>query len=140
MSPHRNRLEQNIIEDNGRSAGAPGIRVRGEPDGLVFEGNTIRDARDAARKTQTIGVLIERKVGSVWLDRNAIEAGVPVEDRRPFARGSRAGANECHPGLRSHLRRSSAVWGCGLRAAGSQAASVSIVERTTPTPAADIRT
>jgi parallel beta-helix repeat protein len=83
MSPHRNRLERNVIEDNGRSAGAPGIRVRGEPDGLVFEGNTIRESRDAARKTQTIGVLIEGKVGSVRLDRNAIDAGVPIEDRRP---------------------------------------------------------
>jgi parallel beta-helix repeat protein len=83
MSPHRNRLERNVIEDNGRSAGAPGIRVRGEPDGLVFEGNTIRDAREGAGKTQTIGILIEGKVGSVRLDRNAIQAGVPVEDRRP---------------------------------------------------------
>jgi hypothetical protein len=85
MSPHRNRLEQNVIEDNGRSPGAPGIRVRGEPDGLVFEGNTIRDARAGAGKTQTIGVVIERKVGAVRLDRNAIDAGVPVEDRRPAA-------------------------------------------------------
>jgi parallel beta-helix repeat protein len=83
MSPHRNRLERNIIEDNGRSAGAPGIRVRGEPEGLVFEGNTIRDGREGPRKTQTVGVLIEGKVGSVRLDRNAIDAGVPVEDRRP---------------------------------------------------------
>ena len=47
MSPHRNRLERNTIEDNGRSPGAPGIRVRGEPDALIFAGNTIRDARPA---------------------------------------------------------------------------------------------
>ena len=83
MAPHRNRLERNTIADNGRSPGTPGIRVRGEPDALVFEGNTIRDTREGARKTQTIGVLIEGKVGSVRLDRNAIDAGVPVEDRRP---------------------------------------------------------
>jgi hypothetical protein len=83
MSPHRNRLERNVIEDNGRSAGAPGIRVRGEPEGLVFEGNMIRDGREGPGKTQTVGVLIEGKVGSVRLDRNAIDAGVPVEDRRP---------------------------------------------------------
>jgi parallel beta-helix repeat protein len=82
MSPHRNRLERNVIEGNGRSPGAPGIRIRGEPDGLVFEGNTIRDARPADRKTQTIGVLIEGKVGSVRLEQNAIDAGVPVEDQR----------------------------------------------------------
>jgi hypothetical protein len=85
MSPHSNRLERNVIEDNGRSPGAAGIRVRGEPDGLVFEGNTIRDDRDGAGKTQTVGVLIEAKVGSVRLDHNAIAAGVPVADRRPAA-------------------------------------------------------
>jgi parallel beta-helix repeat protein len=83
MSPHRNRLERNTIEDNGRSPGTPGIRVRGEPDGLVFDGNTIRDDRPGSRKTQTVGVLIEGRVGSVRLERNAIDAGVPVEDRRP---------------------------------------------------------
>ena len=82
MAPHRNRLEKNVIEDNGRSPGTPGIRVRGEPDALVFEGNTIRDARDGEKKTQTVGVLIEGRVGSVRLEHNAIEAGVPVEDRR----------------------------------------------------------
>ena len=82
MSPHRNRLERNVIEDNGRSPGTAGIRVRGEPDGLVFEGNTIRDARREAQQTQTVGILIEGRVGSVRLERNAIEAGVPVEDRR----------------------------------------------------------
>ncbi len=82
MSPHRNRLERNVIEDNGRSPGAPGIRVRGEPDALVFDGNTIRDARPGGKRTQTVGVLIEDQVGSVRLERNAIDAGVPVEDRR----------------------------------------------------------
>lgn len=82
MSPHRNRLEHNTIEDNGRSPGAPGIRVRGEPDGLVFDGNTIRDGRPAGQQTQTVGVLIEGRVGSVKLDRNTIDAGVAVEDRR----------------------------------------------------------
>jgi parallel beta-helix repeat protein len=82
MSPHRNRLERNTIEDNGRSPGTPGILVRGEPDALVFEGNTVRDARQADKKTQTVGVLIEGRVGSVRLEHNAIDAGVPVEDRR----------------------------------------------------------
>jgi hypothetical protein len=82
MSPHRNRLERNTIEDNGRSPGSPGIRVRGEPDALIFEGNTIRDARPTDRKTQTVGVLIEPRVGSVRLEHNAIDAGVPVQDRR----------------------------------------------------------
>jgi parallel beta-helix repeat protein len=82
MSPHRNRLERNVIEDNGRGPGAAGVRIRGEPDGLVLEGNTIRDGRGGAGRTQTVGVLIEGRVGEVRLERNVIEAGVPVEDRR----------------------------------------------------------
>jgi hypothetical protein len=82
MAPHRNRLVRNVIQDNGRSPGTPGIRVRGEPDGLILEGNAIRDAREGSKKTQTVGVLIEGRVGSVRLEGNEIEAGVPVEDRR----------------------------------------------------------
>ena len=82
MSPHRNRLERNIIEDNGRSPGTPGILVRGEPEALVFESNTIRDARPADQKTQTVGVLIEPRVGSVRLEGNAIDAGLRIDDRR----------------------------------------------------------
>jgi hypothetical protein len=87
MSPHRNRLERNEILDNGREPGAPGIRIRGEPDGLVFEGNLIRDARDGARQTQTVGVVIEAKVGSVRLERNDIKGSVPVDDRRELSTG-----------------------------------------------------
>jgi hypothetical protein len=87
MSPHRNRLERNEILDNGREPGAPGIRIRGEPDGLVLEGNAIRDARDGARQTQTVGVLIEAKVGSVRLERNDIKGSVPVDDRRVLSTG-----------------------------------------------------
>ncbi|MCI4348570.1 MAG: right-handed parallel beta-helix repeat-containing protein, partial [Thermoplasmata archaeon] len=42
MSPHRNRVERNVIEDNGRKPGTAGIQIRGKPDGLVLEGNAIR--------------------------------------------------------------------------------------------------
>jgi polygalacturonase len=82
MSPHRNRLERNVIADNGRQSGTAGIRIRGEPDGLVLEGNTICDTRDQPRRMQTVGILIEERVGSVRLERNQIEAGVVIEDRR----------------------------------------------------------
>jgi hypothetical protein len=82
MSPHRNRLEQNVIADNGRQSGTAGIRIRGEPDGLVFEGNTIRDTREQTQRMQTVGILIEARVGSVGLERNQIEAKVSIEDRR----------------------------------------------------------
>ena len=53
MSPHRNRLEDNRIEDNGRAPGTAGIRIRGEPSGLIFEDNVIRDTRAGSQRTQT---------------------------------------------------------------------------------------
>ena len=82
MSPHRNRLEQNVIADNGRQSGTAGIRIRGEPDGLILEGNTIRDTREQSQRMQTVGILIEERVGSVHLELNQIEAGTLIDDRR----------------------------------------------------------
>ena len=82
MSPHRNRLKNNVIEDNGKDAGTAGIRVRGEPSGLIFEANVIRDTRAGAQKTQTVGILVEDRVGPVQLESNRIEAGTKIEDRR----------------------------------------------------------
>jgi len=82
MSPHRNRLEKNVIVDNGRQPGTAGIRIRGEPDGLILEGNAIRDTRSQSQRMQTVGILIEKRVGSVRLNQNQIEAGVPIEDHR----------------------------------------------------------
>jgi parallel beta-helix repeat protein len=92
MSPHRNRLEGNVIADNGRQPGTAGIQIRGEPDGLILEGNTIRDTRARPQQTQTVGVRIEPQVGSVRLERNQIEAGVPIDDDRE--RHARAGSGE----------------------------------------------
>lgn len=82
MSPHRNRLENNLIEDNGREPGTAGIRVRGEPSGLVFEGNIIRDTRGDSERTQTVGVQVEERVGPIQIGDNEIEAGTRIEDRR----------------------------------------------------------
>jgi hypothetical protein len=48
----------------------------------VFTGNAIRDTRKAGERKQTVGVLIEEKVGAIELDDNSIEAGTQVEDRR----------------------------------------------------------
>jgi parallel beta-helix repeat protein len=92
MSPHRNRLERNVIEDNGREAGTAGIRVRGEPSGLVFEGNEIRDTRAGSKRTQTVGIQVENRVGPAEIGANRIEAATVVDDRRGGAR--RAGARE----------------------------------------------
>ncbi len=86
MAAHRNRLKDNVIEDNGTKGSAAGIRIRGETDGLVFENNSIRDTRGDSQQTQTIGVLIEETVGDVKLVGNQIDGQTPVDDRR--AKGS----------------------------------------------------
>ncbi|MHC4517535.1 MAG: right-handed parallel beta-helix repeat-containing protein [Planctomycetota bacterium] len=78
MAPHRNRLEQNIIENNGGAE----VRIRGEVHDLVFVKNTIRDTRDQEAGAQSIGVQIEETVGPVRLENNMIKADVPVDDRR----------------------------------------------------------
>jgi polygalacturonase len=74
MAPHRNRLEENLIENNGGAQ----IRIRGEVNDLVFVKNTIRDAQDDSAP----GILIEEKVGPVNLQDNTIQTKVPVEDKR----------------------------------------------------------
>jgi hypothetical protein len=82
MSPHRNRLKDNVIEDNGKESGTAGIRIRGVPSGLIFEDNVIRDTRAGPEKTQTVGILVEDRVGPVQIKANRIEAGKAVDDRR----------------------------------------------------------
>lgn len=77
MAPHRNRFEQNVIENNGGAE----IRIRGEVRDLVFENNIIRDARD--QDAESTGIQIEEKVGPIQLKNNTIETQVPVDDRRP---------------------------------------------------------
>jgi hypothetical protein len=85
MAAHRNRLVENLIEDNGRAAGTAAIRIRGETNGLVFDGNMIRDTREADSRTQTIGVSIEEQVGPVTLSGNRIEAEQEIDDQRSAA-------------------------------------------------------
>ncbi len=82
MAGHRNRLEHNVIENNGVKGGAAGIRVRGETRDLVFRNNVIRDTRTAEARTQTTGIRIEEQAGDVILEANQIEARTAVEDRR----------------------------------------------------------
>ena len=82
MAAHRNRLRDNLIEDNGTDGSAAGIRIRGETRGLIFQNNTIRDTREKSAQTQTVGVLIEQNVGNITLEKNQIEAETPVKDRR----------------------------------------------------------
>lgn len=82
MAGHRNRLEKNIIENNGVTAPAPGIRVRGETGELVFQDNLIRDTRPTGRQLQTVGILLEEKVGAVELLNNEVRAEKPLQDQR----------------------------------------------------------
>jgi polygalacturonase len=82
MAGHRNRLEDNVIENNGTKDTAAGIRIRGETRDLVFRNNIIRDTRPAGARKQTVGIHIEEPAGKVVLEGNEIEAKTKVEDKR----------------------------------------------------------
>jgi polygalacturonase len=82
MAGHRNRLERNVIENNGGQGEAAGIRVRGETRDLVFRDNIIRDTRPVEARKQLVGIRIEEDAGEVTLEGNQIEAKTSVEDRR----------------------------------------------------------
>lgn len=82
MAGHRNRIEDNLIENNGAKEPAAGIRVRGETGDLVFRGNTIRDTRAGDARTQTVGIKLEEGVGPVTTEANRIEAATAVQDAR----------------------------------------------------------
>jgi parallel beta-helix repeat protein len=82
MAGHRNRLENNLIENNGDKDEAAGIRVRGETRNLVFRNNIIRDTRPPEARKQSVGIRIEELAGEVVLEGNAIEAVTRIDDRR----------------------------------------------------------
>ncbi len=82
MAGHRNRLEENLIENNGSKDSAAGIRVRGATRDLVLKNNTIRDTRSGAEQRQTVGIRLEEKAGDITSENNRIEATTPVDDRR----------------------------------------------------------
>jgi len=82
MAGHRNRLQNNLIENNGAKADAAGIRVRGETKDLVFRKNIIRDTRAPDARKQSVGIRIEEPAGEVVLDDNQIDAKIKVDDRR----------------------------------------------------------
>lgn len=82
MAGHRNRVEDNLIENNGRKRPVAGIRVRGETRDLIFANNTIRDTRPEPDRRQTIGILLEEKAGPIRTEGNTIDAPTPVEDKR----------------------------------------------------------
>jgi hypothetical protein len=83
MAAHRNRLENNLIEDNGREKEAAAIHVRGQTRDLVFKNNVLRDTRPAGQQRQTTGIRFDEKVGLATLEGNQIEAAQPIQDQRP---------------------------------------------------------
>lgn len=82
MAGHRNRVENNLIENNGLKRAAAGIRVRGETRDLVFKGNTIRDTRTGDDRKQLTGIQLEEGVGEVQTDGNTIDAPTAIQDGR----------------------------------------------------------
>jgi len=82
MAGHRNRVENNLIENNGVAHDAAGIRVRGETRDLLFKDNTIRDTRPVGERKQTVGIRLDEKVGLVTLEGNKIEAAKVLADER----------------------------------------------------------
>jgi parallel beta-helix repeat protein len=80
MAPHRNRLEENTIENNGGDE----IHIGGDVHGLVFAKNTIRDDRSGGPKGPSVGIFIDEQVDDVTLEKNHVQAEVPIEDKRPW--------------------------------------------------------
>jgi len=88
MAGHRNRLENNLIENNGLRGEVAGIRIRGQTRGVVLKNNVIRDTRPLADRHQVIGIHIEQNVGPVTIEDNSIEATIPIRDQRKGAAGT----------------------------------------------------
>jgi hypothetical protein len=61
MAAHRNRLESNLIENNGVEQPGAGIRVRGATHDPIFNANVIRDPREARECRQEIGICLEER-------------------------------------------------------------------------------
>ncbi len=84
MSGHRNRLVNNVIENNGVREGprGAGILIEGETEGIVIQGNVIRDTRSGEGATQRTAIRLGRKVGEVVIEDNDIDSETATEDLR----------------------------------------------------------
>lgn len=82
MAGNRNRIEDNLIENNGVKQEAAGIRVRGETHDLVFKNNIIRDTRPQGDRKQNVGIRLDEKVGVVTIDGNQVDAARLLADDR----------------------------------------------------------
>jgi parallel beta-helix repeat protein len=87
MAAHRNRLENNVIENNGLKGEVAGIRIRGQTNDIVLKNNLIRDTRPLEQRRQVVGIQIEEKAGSVTIEGNIIEAKMQIKDQRKVVAG-----------------------------------------------------
>lgn len=82
MAGHRNRLEENVIENNGTGESVAGIVIDGHTRDTVLKANVIRDTRSEKDRRQLVGIRIGEQAGRVALEENEITAEVSVEDSR----------------------------------------------------------
>lgn len=79
FAPHRNRVEENRLEDSGPETGI-GIDVQGTTEGVTLVGNEIRETRGPAQRT---GIRISAETRDLRLDGNRIDGvAVPIADLR----------------------------------------------------------
>ena len=92
MSPHRNRLERNSDRRQRPQARRPGHpdprRARRTRSSRATRSETPATGQ---QQTQTVGVLIEARVGSVSLDEESDPRRTPVDDRRQSSTGRPGG-------------------------------------------------
>lgn len=69
QSPCDDRVDCNLIENNGPKNGALGIKICAEADDIRISGNKIRETRGGKGTT---GIMIEKTVHNVRLERNRI--------------------------------------------------------------------
>jgi len=82
LAGHRNRLENNLIENNGQKTEVAAIRIRGETRDVVLKDNRIRDTRAPEARKQVIGIQLDEAAGPAVIGDNTIEAKTPILDRR----------------------------------------------------------
>jgi hypothetical protein len=83
LAGHRNRIEDNRIEDNGHRVGNAGIYITGETSGIVIRGNVIRDTRPRGSRTQRTAIRVGDKANKITIEKNQIVADQEIEDQRP---------------------------------------------------------
>lgn len=80
FAPHRNRLERNVLVDNGPATDGAVMDVQGETEGVTIRENAIEDHRDAVKK---VGIRLGPATRDIQLVNNKISGlGISVDDQR----------------------------------------------------------